>query len=146
MKINAKTVYDFIPYVSIDRFKQLEYIKIDNDGIVATDSHKLLFKEKKSNLKNPQYIKAKEFCEVFKKVDKEVETETKENINFPDWEQVIPKGDPCFSIKLNPKILIECTNTFKNEKFINMEFYGEEKPVKITKGDNDFIILMPLKK
>ena len=164
MQVDAKTVFKFKKFAKKSTRPVLEYIKIEKNAMIATDSFKLLRVKVETDVEKEQLLNVPRFCDKFKKTSGKVDVETKTDkdektdsypLNYPDFEQIMPKDDAKMTVHANAKLLIECLEQFIGKDCgigsVNIEFRdGASSPIRIvgTAEENKNIetILMPLKK
>ncbi len=160
MKLNAKNVHRLGKFATGKSSRPvLNCALVSSDRMVATDSYKLLEIKCKNDTNELRLVGVGEFRRIFKNVDIDVEHPTdKDGKNceqFPDYEQVVPKGKPTESIAVSRKYLIEVLQAMKlggdGHDMVTLELHGGIKPLVVKKskandGDPEIMgLLMPLK-
>lgn len=132
-----------------DMGRAIEGVRIEPNRIVATDSYKLIEIIEKTGedsftVKLPKGLKTFERVErigtganLYHKgakyeVSKVIEDE------YPQWEKIIPEGEPQFTVKLSPEHLSEICKAFTEGRAIHemtIAYYGENKPLVFTRKD-----------
>lgn len=67
---------------------------------------------------------------------------------FPDYSQIVPVGEDVKTIKVNPKILMQALEVFKNSDSVDIEVRGELEPVVLltrTDRNSKLGLVMPLR-
>ena len=137
--------------------KAVEGVLITPDKIVASDSFKLIEIESgDTGVKKPIVLKVARYINRFEKVvvmDGEHFVKDGDSFHkgklveekFPDYEVLIPKSEPVFTIKLSPLHLKEICTAFEDKVYIKMEFHSESKPVVFTENTGSLrALLMPI--
>lgn len=67
--------------------------------------------------------------------------------SFPPYEHLFNQGEakPVSQIAFNPKFMADFGKIAGKNQPVNVEFYGDGKPIKINMGDNWRALLMPMK-
>ena len=77
----------------------------------------------------------------------EIKFERDTESHFPNWQQVIPKKEKVFEIKLSAKRLLDLSQALGVGKYdaVTLTFTGELDAVKVDGIDGAFGLLMPMK-
>jgi hypothetical protein len=124
----------------------LSSIQVKNGVTVAVDGYRMHF------IPTPDCIKELKLPEptAIKQVTKSLHAETLAEFdtppnNFPDIDQVMPRGESCFKIGVNPKFLIDALSGFDGN--VTLTFYQDVKPFTVTSLDDkeslQMAIIMP---
>ncbi|NQU84078.1 MAG: hypothetical protein HQ536_05205 [Parcubacteria group bacterium] len=150
--------------------RELTGVHIDKENIVATDSYKMLICKHNQEVQedtnitlNAQEVKKLDKKELSFFVDKKdindkiigkciVGTSIEDmKVDYPKYNEIIPKHEPNQTIVLNAKLLIELLEAFKTKKqsMIKLEIRQDEDAI-IIKGhepdNNQFTgLLMPIR-
>jgi hypothetical protein len=110
----------------------LNSIQVKNGTTVAADGFRMHFIETpeclKGIFKNPTAIKQ------VTKLHPDTLVEFDETNNYPNVDQVLPRGDSCFRIGVNPKYLIDALSGF--DGYVILTFYGPTRPFMVTSLDD----------
>jgi DNA polymerase III sliding clamp (beta) subunit (PCNA family) len=143
---------NIIKYLSKGNIKsEFQSVYLTGDKAVATDSFKLIEITRDQEVSEPVIVKIPKGV---RKIDNITPDGTIESGiskiqgeiidgNFPDYKQVIPTGEPVYQITLSPEHLAVIVESYKKEKSITLNCYGNEKPVKINEG-GILTLLMPI--
>jgi hypothetical protein len=113
----------------------LNSIQVKNGTTVAVDGYRMHFIPTpeclKGIFKNPTAIK-----QVNKSLHADTLAEFDDTLanNYPDIDQVLPRGESCFRIGVNPKFLIDALSGFDGH--VILTFYADVKPFTVTSLDD----------
>lgn len=100
----------------------------DSAGYIPADALKA---SRKSKMEAPQFT-ANGVC----KMADGQEFTRPDHGNFPNIDQVIPKGETTFSISLDPELLYAVAQAIGSERGVTLEFSGEGYALRVKPTDN----------
>jgi DNA polymerase III sliding clamp (beta) subunit (PCNA family) len=139
-------------YLSKADFKpELQSVYLSGNKAVATDSFKLIEITRSREVTKPIMVRIPKGV---KKIDNITPDGVIENgINkiqgeiiegsFPDYNQVIPKGEPVYKMTFSPEYLAVIIDSYKKAKEVTLNFYGDNKPMMINEN-GVLTLIMPI--
>jgi len=113
----------------------LSSIQVKNGVTVAVDGYRIHF------IPTPECIKELNLAKdtVIKQVSKSLHADTLAEFdtppqNYPDIDQVMPRGKTCFTIGADAKYLIDALSGFSGK--VVLTFYSTREPFTVTSLDN----------
>jgi hypothetical protein len=113
----------------------LSSIQVKNSVTLAVDGYRMHF------IPTPDCIKELNLAEptAIKQVSKSLHADTLAEFdtppqNYPDIDQVMPRGEPCFTIGADAKYLIDALSGFDGK--VILTFYGPKLPFTVTSLDD----------
>jgi hypothetical protein len=104
----------------------LNSIQIKNGTTVAVDGFRMHFIPTPDCLKDLDNTAIKQISKLHADTLAEFDTQN----NYPDVDQVLPRGESCFKIGVNPKYLIDALSGFDGN--VILTFYSNVKPFTVT--------------
>ena len=135
------------------------YLKcIDNSlTAFATDSHRIHFVIAPYSGDNGQLIipvvklpKAKDQSVEISEEEEEITfdfftekiIQRKPDVDFPNYEKVMPKEEPTFKIAFNPQYIRDAANMLLKSEYIVFNFYSKRDPC-VIEADNSYALVCP---
>jgi len=145
-----KNITDFISKGPVER--SINGVLVTPDKIVATDSFKLIEIKQASDIQKPTVFKMVKGFKTFETANDtgliaKYGTICSNSIMedaFPEYEKVIPQGEPVFEIDLSPEHLEAIFKAFKGYPRITVKMYAKNKPVVFTNNKDIMALLMPM--
>ena len=113
----------------------LSSIQVKNGVTVATDGYRMHF------IPTPECLKELNLAKdtAIKQVSKSLHADTLAEFdtppqNYPDIDQVMPRGEPCFTIGADAKYLIDALSGFSGK--VVLTFYSTREPFTVTSLDD----------